>query len=101
MTSGLFPAGLDDRRFFVLDVSDANKEDHAFFEAIQRQMGSGGREALLHLLQTHDLSGFNVRSVPKTQALREQQAESLRGAEMAWFECLASGDLPGAELCAD
>ncbi|GMV27828.1 MAG: hypothetical protein AMXMBFR58_38590 [Phycisphaerae bacterium] len=88
------PTAMDDRRFLILDVGNAHKEDHGYFAAINAQLNAGGREALLHLLLTRDLSGFNVRKVPKTDALREQQAHSLRGAEAAWFECLTSGEIP-------
>jgi hypothetical protein len=55
------PAAIDSRRFFVLQVSDQRKDDHAYFDAIWRQMKAGGYEAMLHDLQTHDLTTFNVR----------------------------------------
>ncbi|MCK5020803.1 MAG: hypothetical protein KAS32_27525, partial [Candidatus Peribacteraceae bacterium] len=32
------PVDMGDRRFFMLDVSDAHKEDHPYFEAISTQM---------------------------------------------------------------
>jgi hypothetical protein len=87
----------DDRRFFVLDVGDAHKGDHAYFGAMQAQLDNGGREALLYHLRTLDLSGFNVRLVPKTDALRDQQARSLRGLDAIMFGWLAGGTLPIGE----
>ena len=60
------PVGKDDRRFFILDVNDKHKEDHAYFGAIVDQMRQGGSEALMYLLKNRDLSDFNVRKVPQT-----------------------------------
>lgn len=87
------PAGLDDRRFFVLDVAESKKNDHEYFQAIQRQMDNGGREALLHFLLTYDLTGFNVRNVPKTTALQQQKIFSFSAEEEWWFTKLKEGRL--------
>ena len=73
------PAGADARRYFVVTVGDAHKQDHPYFAAIVKQMESGGREALLHHLLSRDLSDFNVRDVPQTEALADQKAHSRRG----------------------
>jgi Family of unknown function (DUF5906) len=88
------PATKDERRFFVIDVADSNMQDTAYFGAIQRQMDSGGREAMLHDLLTMDLSGFEVRNVPKTGALGDQVREGLSGIESLWFELLCRGEIP-------
>lgn len=59
------PMDLDDRRFFVLDVSSSRKEDGAFFDAIRKQMlENGGLEALLYDLLHEDLSDFDPRKMP-------------------------------------
>ncbi len=60
------PVGKDDRRFFILNVSNKNKEDHNYFGAIVNQMRNGGSEALMYFLKNRDLSEFNVRKVPNT-----------------------------------
>lgn len=88
------PAGLDERRFFVLEVGDGHKQDHDYFRTIQRDLDGGGYENLLHFLRTYDLSGFEVRVVPDTKALRSQKAESLQGFERYLYELLWSGELP-------
>lgn len=71
------PAGTDERRYLVLDVSDVKKQDHAYFAALNAHMENGGLAALLHFLLNHDISGFNVRNVPNTAALDQQKLLSL------------------------
>lgn len=58
------PMGMDDRRFLVLDVNPAKKEDKSYFSAIVEQMQNGGLEALMYDLLHEDLTGFDVRTVP-------------------------------------
>ena len=79
------PAGMGDRRWFVLDVADTfSGTDHRkYWEALYEEIENGGAEAMFHDLLQMDLSGFNVRSVPHTPAKAHQQAHSLRGIE-AW-----------------
>ena len=79
------PAGMGDRRWFVLDVADTfSGTDHRkYWEALYEEIENGGAEAMFHDLLQMDLSGFNVRSVPHTAAKAHQQAHSLRGVE-AW-----------------
>jgi hypothetical protein len=86
------PAGADARRYFVLNVSDAHMQDHRYFAGIQTQMDNGGREGLLHHLLNRDLSSFNVRFVPQTQALAEQKAFSRRGIDRL-VEIIAHGGI--------
>jgi hypothetical protein len=90
------PAGAGARRYFVVDVSDARKQDHAYFEAIAKQLDSGGRAALLHFLLNRDLTGFNIRAVPQTQALADQKARSRRGVDLLVELVAAEGILPSA-----
>lgn len=54
----------DDRRFFVLRVSEAHKEDDEYFAAIQQELNQGGYEALLYDLLNEDFIGFNPRKFP-------------------------------------
>jgi hypothetical protein len=92
------PAGADARRYFVLNVSDAHMQDLKYFAAIDKQMDSGGREALLHLLLNRDLSGFNVRAVPQTKALAEQKAHSRRGIDRLLEQAAHNGVLPSVHI---
>lgn len=87
------PAGPDERRFFVMDVSESSIQDIAYFGKIAEQLRNGGYEGLLHYLQNFDLAGFDIRTAPKTDALREQQMISVTSTEEFWFRCLEEGRL--------
>jgi len=88
------PANADDRRFFVLDVSDRRACDVNYFGRIDKQLeDEGGYEALLHYLMNVDLALFDARTVPKTSALRAQKEMSLRPKEEWWLSCLQDGSV--------
>ena len=88
------PAGEFERRFFVLDVSSERMQDTTYFGELNRAMEAGGRENLLHFLMHYDISDFNVRSVPRTRALEEQQARSLGPIRSFIREMFRTGQLP-------
>jgi len=87
----LVPAGPQERRFCVFNVSDKHQQDHKYFSAIWDEMKNGGREALLHLLLKADISNFNFYDFPKTEALLDQKVNSLCSCGKFWFECLRRG----------
>lgn len=87
------PASGDERRFFVLDVGQGKQQQSAYFKAIAEQMDNGGREALLHMLLTYDLSDFDVRAVPQTDALKDQKDLSLTPEQDWWLNKLQDGSL--------
>jgi hypothetical protein len=89
----VIPAGGDERRYFVIDVSNDQQQNAAYFAAIDKQMDSGGYEALLHMLMTTDIKDFNVRLVPQTTALQEQKLLSLNVEEEWWYQKLEEGRL--------
>jgi len=66
-------ASEDERRYFVLDVGKDKQQDTAYFAAIDADLVEGGYQNLLHFLKTYDLADFDVRAVPKTSALHDQQ----------------------------
>ena len=73
----LIPAGFKERRWAVFDMGEEHIQDTDYFAAIDHEMNNGGREALLHHLLNFNLSQVNLRSIPMTAALLDQQIESL------------------------
>ncbi len=71
------PASVDQRRFVVIEVGTARMQDSSYFKALRDQMDQGGRQALMQFLIDRDLSGVELRRIPRTEALAEQQLLSL------------------------
>jgi len=78
------PAGDKERRFLVLRVSESVLQNTEYFGRLDHEMRTGGRASLLHELLTMDLSSFNVRAVPYTEALLDQQLHNLPH-ELEWL----------------
>ena len=85
------PAGLEERRFFTVDVDDCFKGDYTFFRKLTAQMDNGGREAMLYDLQKMDISGVNLRDFERTDALLDQILESMSLVQKWWFNQLRRG----------
>jgi Family of unknown function (DUF5906) len=90
----LVPAGFGERRFAVLDVGETHMQDIPYFKAIDEEMNRGGREALLHHLLTFDHAQVNLRVIPRTAALLEQQIQSTSPEQAWWLDTLKRGELP-------
>jgi hypothetical protein len=80
------PAGIGDRRWFVLNVADtyAGTGHQDYWKPLYAEIDNGGEAAMLHDLLAMDLRGFDVRAVPHTAAKAQQQRLSLRDTE-AWL----------------
>ncbi len=79
----------DDRRDFILRVSESRKDDHAYWQALNHEIDNDGVEAFVHDLLAMDLSGFNVRAKPNTTALLEQKLHSLEPIPRWWHDHLS------------
>ncbi len=91
------PAGMDERRFAVFEVSSAKAGDHEYFAALQRQLDDGGHAAMLHDLLALPLGDWHPRrEVPATAGLRRQKTLSLSPFDQWLLGVLESGVLPGA-----
>ena len=84
----------DDRRWIVLDVSPAKQANRKFFTRLIHQWKNGGREAFAYFLLNRDLSNFEHRDKPQTDAHTEQIEASFTGAARAIHEMLVSGETP-------
>ncbi len=85
------PAGMEARRFFVIEASSDRVNDYEYFGAISSELENGGHAAMLYDLMHYDLSRFNVRAVPQTHELGEQKKQSLPIPEQWWIDCLQRG----------
>lgn len=93
--SWVVPAGVDERRFAVFEVSNAVAQNEGYFAAIEAEIRDGGFAAMLHDLLAIDLGDWHPRQeVPQTEALKEQQALSLGGFEGIFLDLLGAGQIP-------
>lgn len=87
------PAGLEERRFFVLDVSEDHIQDKKYFGALVSQMKNGGQEAMLYDLLQLDISGVDLRTFEQTAGLFEQKLHSMTTVQKYWYQRLCEGTL--------
>jgi phage/plasmid-associated DNA primase len=66
------PASADERRFFCLNVPSTFKSDVVYFTALHNAIDGPELSAFLDYLLKLDLSGFDHRNPPHTEALNEQ-----------------------------
>lgn len=86
------PVGVGDRRYFVLDVGVARKEDKAYFAAIDAQMHDGGAAAMLHDLLVRNASFASMGKPPMTDAKKDQITLGM-SPRMKWLaSVLADGE---------
>ena len=85
------PAGMEERRFVILDVSPARMKDTDYFAKLLAQMDKRGCAALLEHLLNVDLSKVNLRQIPKTAGLLDSKLLSLSPVERFWQACLWEG----------
>lgn len=81
----------DDRRFFVLKVSDGHKEDFNYFEGIAEELRNGGYSALLHELLNTDIVGYDPRQMPFNIDSFSVKLKSAPTSEQYLFEALRAG----------
>jgi Family of unknown function (DUF5906) len=80
------PASVDERRYTILNPSEARMKDLAYFGGLKAKLDEGGLEALMYFFQHYRIGRgrVNIRSALKTQALVDQQEESLDAFE-SWL----------------
>jgi hypothetical protein len=85
------PAGIDERRMFVLDVNPKYQREHEYFNKLIQQMENGGREAMLYDLLEYDYSTINLKEFPRTEALLDQITRSMTPVQKFWYAKLKEG----------
>ena len=88
----------DDRRMFLLRVSDAWKGDHEKFTELHDSFGDGSTvSAFVYYLSNLDIDDWNPWSDrPRTSELIEQKLKSLEGVDEFLFECLQNAEVPSS-----
>lgn len=95
------PAGMDERRFVVLDVNPRCAQNRAYFAEMDAELNNGGRERLLHDLLNFDLTSVDLWHLPQTQALLEQKVRSFDTIDDFWFNRLHESDEWPAQVVSD
>ncbi len=87
--------GLEDRRFVVLDVSDARIGDVEYFNALNKEINNGGAESFIDYLLKLDISNFNHRELPSSQGASRLDNKMLSADTVTqwWYECLIEGEI--------
>jgi hypothetical protein len=99
----VWQATTDERRAVVLQVGEALRGKAEFWTNYHQWVLTTGTSALLHYLQQIDLTGFNPRVIPKSEALRRQvELTALRTPVVAWWhQCLTEGVIHWRESSVD
>ena len=84
----------DDRRFVFLRVSESRKGDVAYWDRFHKAVADPAIvAAMVHDLKSYDISDFNPRMRPKTEAHSDQKVRLLSGFDRYWHEVLSSGTI--------
>lgn len=82
----------DDRRFVFLKVSESRKGDTPYWDQFHNAVADPAiLAAIVHDLKNYDISDFNPRMRPKTDAHGDQKVRSLNGFDRYWHEVLDTG----------
>ncbi len=92
------PASHDERRYFVLDVGEHQKQNRAYFKSLTEDLEAGGYGQLMDYLIKYDYSNVDIGNVPRTKGLEKQIVESLSDEASFWCECLLNGAIENLEL---
>jgi len=99
----IIPAIKGERRFFVLKLSDelSGSQDNKIKEEKIKEILNVKPEHFAHYLYNRDISNFNVRKVPVTEELREQQMNSYSNIQKWWSDILGDGCINWSDKSCD
>lgn len=89
-------SGVQDRRFFVIEVSAHKAQDETWFAPLYADLDSGGAEEFLWLLLRVKLNGWHPRRLPKTRESVEQQRFSADSISQWAQACIDADSIVGA-----
>lgn len=89
------PATADERRFFVLDVSDCKRGNREYFAKLHGRIDGAELPAFLEYLLKLDLRDFDHRNPPHTAALNRQKLSGADSLTHFWHDCLTNGEIVG------
>jgi len=94
----VIPAGVDSRRWLVLDVARDRKSDYEYFDAVQTELESGGKEAFLFEMMNRKITN-NLREAPNTEALIEQRIMSVtqEDTQLRWWRSVLRREVMQSE----
>ena len=87
------PASADERRFFLLDVSDCKKGDLDYFNRLAAAIEGSELQHFLDFLLNHDLARWQHRAAPHTIGLNEQKLIRADSVTRFWMDCLSVGTI--------
>ena len=80
------PAHHEERRFFVLNVSNKKKSNAAYFKKLYNEINNDvSISQFFNFLKNFDITNFDLRKAPETEALQEQIRQSMKTHEK-WLE---------------
>lgn len=84
--SHAWQATMDERRAVVIEAGGALRGDLSFWSDYHKWANGPGPAALLYYFQRVDVTDFNPRAIPKSEALRRQvELTALRDPVTAWW----------------
>jgi hypothetical protein len=90
-SSWVIPAGADERRYCVVDVSGARARDYAYFDRLHSWLQGDGLGIWLHYLLHRDISQFDPRRIPATEALDLQKIHAMGPIDRWLMDALDTG----------
>jgi hypothetical protein len=89
-------AGVRDRRYFVLDVSEQRVGDKVYFNRLYQDLDNGGASEFLYLLESLRLGEWHPRQLVKTSEATEQQRMSADSLSQWSHACIDADAIIGA-----